>query len=163
MRLYIAATFASLLAFVALSLSLVSADQGQTNPGSEVGVKSGSIVPVPASGEATLIVKMPSALVDPRDSSRTYKLHHGTEVYKLANWSVTWRAHDGYPITETVPNVTNVETNSAGVTVFSNGWRKTFPPDAKVTRAQGYTLLFFAPGDVRTDIIKGLRPDYVVP
>jgi hypothetical protein len=163
MRPYILATLPTLLALVTLSLSSASADQGQTSPASEVGVKSGSIVPVPSGGDAMVIIKMPSALVDPRDAGRTYKLHHGTEVYKLADWSVTWRAHDGYPITETVPNVTDVQTNSAGVTVFSNEWHKTFPPDAKVTRAQGYTLLFFAPGDIRTDIIKGLHPDYVVP
>jgi len=107
---------------------------------------------------------MPSGLIDPRDPGKTFKAHRGTEVYKLPTWTVTWRGADGNPQSEVIAGVIDVQRTSTGVTVGTKGQPKIFPPGTEVTRDEhGYELLFFAPGEVRSAYVEGLRPIYIVP
>jgi len=118
----------------------------------------GHYVPVPLRS-GYVRVTLPKWLV----RHEVVRVRHGTEIFRVANYRVTWK-EAGRKRAVTVPAAVGVERSTKSMSVEAISGLYDFPLDADVMPvAKQYTLVFYAPGQQRSPLLRYVSPDYVIP
>ena len=103
--------------------------------------------------------------IDP--SGRAHRVAHGTAVYVLVQQDVSWRTVENGKVTEHVTAPYNVQSvNRSGsltTIVLVDGTRYTVPNSAIITDRTERDIGFVAPGRPVPQILRGRKPDFIVP
>jgi hypothetical protein len=122
----------------------------------------GSALPrgtVPSAGEAVLVTLPASFGIRQRVVA-----HHGTEIYKLAEWSAACTTHEAKPMLAYVEAVTAVERRDLVYVMHTMSGPREFPLECRLSAVRGrFTLVFHDPGRPRSPALASRVPDYVVP